>query len=600
MSGGTKHLFRIVCFYLIAFGYLYAASPTVSVEASYALSSTPAIPAETAFTPFDSAGLHFNEGFSSGHLWIEADIRNHGSSALERVLLLNNPLLEQVDLVCGDAPPRHAGLLQQDRRPYLYPAFVLHLPAGGDLHCRLHVRSLATPLQFDLSLQDPETVLHHDRLLHNSILFFLGMLASLGIFALIMYLYSKDISYLYYLLYLFALTFQQVTYTGYLPYYMPLWFNRLDNLIVVPKIALMIVTAALYARSFLQTRRWERIDRIYRAVIAFALLQTPLVGTAWLYLPEAIVLTGLVFIFFNTAAAVYIYRHGNKEARFFIAAWVFLCGGYFLMILDALGFVSIMYRFPELIMAITVIEAMLLMLAFVDRFRIYEQQKLRLEKQYNLLLNEQKSQIEARVAERTDALHHALQIQKTLFRELHHRVKNNLQLILSIIRLQSRRAGQTETKEELARLQGRIETIAHTHEMLYQHDRTERVNMKEYLQRLNHSMLQSMSQTDFRFDCRCSATLPLREAVYVGLIINELFTNALKHAPKKMKDFAIVMTQEQENYRLEITTPCRKNDMPAKNGLGMTIVRILVQEQLEGTLEQVQDDCTRTVIRFKV
>lgn len=600
MFGGTKYLLRIICFVLLAFGNIYAETPTVSMEASYTLSDSQAIPSKTTFTPFNPADTHFNEGFSSKHLWVKIDIRNHGDTTTERILQLNNPLLEQIDLACGDTLLRHAGLLQRDRRPYLYPAFTLRLPADGDLHCRLHVHSLATPLQFGLSLKHPDAVLYHDRILHNSILFFLGMLASLGIFGLMMYLYSKDISYLYYLFYLFALTFQQVTYTGYLPYYTPLWFNRLDNLIVVPKIALMIVAAALYARSFLRTRQWKQIDRVYRAIITFTLLQIPLVGTTWLYLPQLTVLTGLVFIFFNTAAALYIYRHGNKEARFFIAAWVLLCVGYFLMILDALGLVSIMYRFPELIMAITVVEAMLLMLAFVDRFRIYQQQKLQIERQYNRLLAEQKERIESQVIERTDKLTQTLNTQKTLFKELHHRVKNNLQLILSIIRLQSRRAERSETHQELSLLQGRIETIAQMHDMLTRNDSMELVDMGDYLQRLNRAFAHSLTHEELHFDCRCRATLPLREAVYVGLIINEFFTNALKHAPKTSRDFSIALMQQERDYWLEITTPCRQNKHTAKAGLGMIIVNTLVKEQLEGSIEQKLGDCTHTTIRFRV
>lgn len=547
--------------------------------------------------PFD-ASRHLNLGFSSTPVWVPFSVINPTEKVQKRLLVLDNPLLESVRLYDENGSIRTAGMLHiAPHQEHLLPAFALTIGAHQTYRGMLQIQNSTTTLQFGITLYSPEAFTASDNAYKSLLLLFLGMLVSLALLSLMMYVYANDSSYLLYVWYLAALVYQQLTYTGLLPLYAPAWFTRIDNAIVVPKVSLMIIAAAFYARAFLKTALHPDIDRIYKAFIVITLVHIPFVATRWLYLPELTIFIGLFFILFNTAAAILIYRRGHKEARFFIAAWLLLGIGYFVMIADALGWVSLMHHFPELIMATTVVEALLLMLAFVDRFRIYQQQKLQLEQQYNKLLGEQKAQVEAQVIERTDELDRALKTERTLFKELNHRVKNNLQLILSVLRLQTGRAEHAETKEQLSQLQGRIETIAGIHEMLYQKEGAETIDMQAYLQRVNQSLLQSLAPSACSFTCHCHAQLPLREAVYVGLIINELFTNALKHAPNKLKDFSITMTQTDLHYELEIITPCQ-HEVSAKEGLGMTIVKTLIYEQLEGTMEQRQNDCTHTRIRF--
>ena len=100
------------------------------------------------------------------------------------------------------------------------------------------------------------------------------------------------------------------------------------------------------------------------------MLYEVITGTPWFYYPEITIVTGLLFIVYNLGAGLYMYSHGNKQARFFIVGWVVLIVGFFLVIIDALGVVTIMYHFPNLILWLTVLEALFLLLAFVDKLSI--------------------------------------------------------------------------------------------------------------------------------------------------------------------------------------------------------------------------------------
>ncbi len=550
---------------------------------------------------FDAFDQHLNFGFSSQHLWIKPKLHNRSDKTLHALLVLDNPLLEIADLYCQNLPKQHQGLLQRESTHTLSPAFKLDFAPHEELQCLLHIHNRATTLQIGLTMQSLETFKHSEQFREDLILFFLGMLCSTAILSFLMYLYAKDSSYLLYIFYLATLVFQQVTYTGFLPSLAPLWFNKIDNALVVPKVAVMIVAAALYSRAFLRTQRWKKIDRVYKFFIWFTLLQIPLVGTSYFYLPEMIVLTGLFFVLFNTYAGIAVYNRGCKSARFFVLAWLLLAPAYVGMILDAFGLVSLMYRFPMLIMALTTFEAILLLLAFVDRFYHYQLEKLAYEKRYNQLLTDQKEEVENRVALRTAELKNALDEKETLFQELHHRVKNNLQLILSIVRLQRNRAEQKETKEVLQTFEQRVTTIANTHEMLQYEKGHETVQMQPYLQNLCTGLVKALSKKEFIYKCDSDVKLPLREAIYVGLIINELITNLLKHFKAATYTAVTIILQQTHNkYQLQIKSPNREKAIqPSGKGLGLLIVKTLVEQQLEGTLHY-SDDNDIITIRFEL
>ena len=114
-----------------------------------------------------------------------------------------------------------------------------------------------------------------------------------------------------------------------------------------------------------------------------------------------------------------------------------------------------------------------MLLAFVDKLSILRQQKEASEAQLIIELEQRNRIIESEVAVQTQTL-------KSLYRELHHRVKNNLQIILSIIRLQSDRLEEQSAREPFLQLENRIRSIAKTHELLYQNDATDSVDMREY------------------------------------------------------------------------------------------------------------------------
>jgi two-component sensor histidine kinase len=142
------------------------------------------------------------------------------------------------------------------------------------------------------------------------------------------------------------------------------------------------------------------------------------------------------------------------------------------------------------------------------------------------------SELEQRVQERTAALEQALTDKNELFREVHHRVRNNLQIISSVVRMKQRQTVSDDVKQNYSDVLGRVDAIALVHDTLYASDELSCVPIAEYLRKLCENLAELRSRQNgvtLRLDLM-DTKLHLDKAVTLGLIVTELVTNALKHA----------------------------------------------------------------------
>ncbi len=130
------------------------------------------------------------------------------------------------------------------------------------------------------------------------------------------------------------------------------------------------------------------------------------------------------------------------------------------------------------------------------------------------------------ISQQTDQL-------KTLMQELHHRVKNNLSIISSLLRLQSSRLQDKVAAQAVLDGQLRVEAMAMIHHRLYQSDNVSRLNMQEYIRELAYELMRAYNFSPADIDVEMDVTplqLDVDVAVPIGLILNELLTNAFKYA----------------------------------------------------------------------
>lgn len=140
----------------------------------------------------------------------------------------------------------------------------------------------------------------------------------------------------------------------------------------------------------------------------------------------------------------------------------------------------------------------------------------------NKILNQQKDQIQKSLDEK-----------EILLREIHHRVKNNLQVISSLLKLQSRTVDDAAALSALQEGQNRVKSMALIHQNLYQEDNLTGVDVKDYFEKLTRHLFDSYKVSKDNIDLQldiCDIRLDVDTVIPLGLILNELISNALKYA----------------------------------------------------------------------
>jgi len=195
-----------------------------------------------------------------------------------------------------------------------------------------------------------------------------------------------------------------------------------------------------------------------------------------------------------------------------------------------------------------------------------------------------------------------------LLKEIHHRVKNNLQVISGLLDFQAHHIDDPHVRELYRDSQNRVITMAIIHEELYNSSNLSEVDLEEYIRELCGNLMISYGADKDRItlDIRADkAEIVVDTAIPLGLIINELITNCLKHAFPDGRRGTISLTFNQlRNKDYVLTVVDDGVGMPASididnsSTIGMQLVTVMVR-QLGGTIEVAREKGTRFDIRFK-
>lgn len=207
-----------------------------------------------------------------------------------------------------------------------------------------------------------------------------------------------------------------------------------------------------------------------------------------------------------------------------------------------------------------------------------------------------------------EQLKSALAEKGVLLKEIHHRVKNNLQLINSLLNLQSRRISSEETNSVLLEVRNRVSSIALIHEKLYQSEQLASIDFSEYTRTLTQHLCSSypdrVSALHLDID-EGKAFLEVNKAIPCALIVNELITNAMKYAfPDGQKGEITVTFKIKPGNNVLFVIADNGSGLPDSvnihnpETLGMQIVNALVN-QLRGTLEVEKSKGTTFTITFQ-
>jgi len=536
-------------------------------------------------------------------VWIQFTLKNTTNKPLDKIIEYDNPLTTSIEFFSpSDAYVKKEGIyhIPKDKRT-VNPIFKISLHPQESKTFYMRVSSHITTLIVKLNLYSHDSF-YEKELKHQFILgLFFASILILGIYNLFIYFFTKDISYLYYVLYLVGVILHQMMYVGIANIYI---LNQECSIYLIEYAALLVAFPifflALFTKAFLDLKQYK----LYNKILIIYLLVFPFLTAISIFTEEFSKYRNiftLLLLIYLVVITVYATLKKNRQAYFILFGWfIILVAGTF-MYISSLGIFDMHQYFPYIVEISFVSEAVVFSIALADRIK-----QLQIDKNdaNNKLISQQKNEkerLEVKVTEKTIDLKHALDEKEMLLKELNHRVKNNMQTIVSLIRLQLDELDEYKDKEILTTTYNRINAMSHLHELLYYQTNISKVNAKDYFRLLTDEIQESYGQY-IKLHLEITSDLELEQAIYCGLILNELTTNSFKHAfSLHSGNVYIKFSQTKTHYLLSVCDDGIGYDKSiASNSLGLVLVDNLVKSKLKGSINMFSNNGVEVIIKWEI
>ena len=199
----------------------------------------------------------------------------------------------------------------------------------------------------------------------------------------------------------------------------------------------------------------------------------------------------------------------------------------------------------------------------------------------------------------------SLKEKEVMLKEIHHRVKNNMQVVYSLLNLQAKTIVNPVIRALFEESRNRVSSMALIHEKLYRSEDLASIDFKDYLQGLIAGIAETYNRRDVEFVVKMpSLTLDVNTGIPCGLIVNELASNSLKHAFPDGRPGRVTLGIDKDSEGQNVLTFADNGigfptelDIKSTNTLGMQLITVLT-EQLQGNLEMQRDEGTKFIITF--
>ena len=576
-------------------------SSEIFIDYSKKLTIDKIIENKVSFSKIDSSTKKF--GYSPDFkVWIKFTLHNIENEAILKIIEFDNPLVTNINFYENNNLKESEGLLNKSiERKSVNPVFHIKLEKDETKTYYIEASSKKNSLSLKLNIYSYEAFYKQEIIQQIILSLFFGGMIVLALYNLSIYFMIKDISYFYYVGYIITLVFHHLLYVGFANLYL---FDSAFMEYVVRYaaifIALPVLFLALFSKSFLQINQYPKINFILNILIAL-LVSSVILFIFTNYLEpyrNVISILVMLYLFFIT---FYAFLKRNEQAKLILFGWTAILFAGSLMYLSSSGIIEDDLSSYYIIEIAFILEALVFSIALANRIKRLQDEK---EKMQLSLITEQKEN-EARlnkiVSNKTNNLIVALEEKEILLKELNHRVKNNMQTIISLIRLQNDEINDSKINILLTTIQNRISAMSHLHELLYQKDTITFVDANEYFEKIISEIQQSFEHDiDVIYDINCN--LSSESAIYCGLILNELLTNSFKHAFDKNKTGIVNISffGKNKEYKLVYSDNGKGyNPNIKKSSLGLTLIETLAKKQLKAEMNISTNEGVKVKLRWK-
>ena len=559
------------------------------------------------FNPQISTSEVLRLGESDSYFWLKNQIKNYTDASLQ--LSIDQALINFLKLYKKVENNKFISTelgehLPFDQRNYKHPVYIfdLNLKKGDAATFYLQIKSDESntlPIAIS-SKQELQSYLTNKDLFIGC---FLGLILVMFLYNLMLYIKIKDTSYVYYILYLITIGLTQLSVQGYTYKYLwPNYPNVAQN-ITIYLACFTAVFALFFVQSFLKTKttnlRFHNAINVLSISFIIPILFLSFGNFYWAFNSMSI-LAALITLLILFVAYYYVYK-GYTPALNFALGWTFLLLFTVCFVLRDIGVLPHNFLTFNGVIIGSSLEAIFLSFALADRINSYRDDLLKTTIEKEEILKRQNAKLEDSVQKRTQEIQLNLtkiEIQNNekeiLLKEIHHQVKNNLQIITSLLSLQNQTIEELRLKQIFTSSQMRIKSMAIIHEILYQSDNFSIINYQKYLNNLIDSLLKSYAGPEQKISSSVKAEgiqFNLETAIPLGLMMNEVITNSIKHGfnGRKSGHITIEITQiNLKTYGMSIADDGNgfkiQETKKKKQTLGTKLITKLMR-QLNGTVK---------------
>lgn len=541
-------------------------------------------------------------------VWIKFTLSNDGDVPVERIISIDNVSTEQMTLyeiknnkVLWEETTGLFHLNEFAGTIFHNISFILQPQTTHVFY--LYVKNDQLSLWFKPELFTPDEFYKKDSLEQLIWALFFGGILALAVYNAFLFLFTKDRIYFYYLLYLVA-TLMQNQFSLFAKFHLfpmeSIEFIKVDHYFSVFYINVLVTFAmGLFIRCFLNTPQYKKIDLTLRALIYFIPVYYILQLFNVFTISQVVLLQFFTPYYFLWIGFYALYKK-NPQAKFFIIGWSLALLGWLSVFFQYMGMLPIEEFFAYTFEVLITSEVILFAIFLAYRIKALEKKKNDLTQSLLIQQKNESRRLEQIVNLRTLELNNELKQNELLLKELHHRVKNNMQFITSLYALKLNDNNDKEIQEKLYDVERKIHAMSIVHQMLYNQKNLVHIDAKKYFEKVLENIKNSFELENITFNLDINVSLDTEEAIYCGLIVNELVTNAIKHTfDGKQGIISIELHDFNSGILLKVSDNGKGVVKSDKLTFGQMMVESLAQEQLEGELKTVVDKGTHISLWFK-
>lgn len=313
-----------------------------------------------------------NLGATQNTLYLQLEVESQEKIQKEKVITLTNTRLEIVQLYNDELFEIGNNSFDSQVPRTIFTYFPIELTSPKNIFY-MKVNTKYSEVNFFVKIEDKKTYLKNSRSEQDKIHLLLIVLVVFILVGISLWFFAGEIAYFFYAIYLGAFLIHQTWYTGYSKIFFPEKLWLIHSMILPLQVALMVITFILFAINFLKLEEYPRIKKTFIFFIYIFLvlpLVTYLFFDNYIHVMFYIMLAmATIHIIFSNFVGYYLFFRKKTDAKYFIVGYGLVSLSFLVEISDAIGITTFIYHFPYLTLIMTCFEALILLIAFFEKYR---------------------------------------------------------------------------------------------------------------------------------------------------------------------------------------------------------------------------------------